>query len=78
MHACMLRRRSAEYLYLQISSFKALKDNMTVFGSAGPTHDEQPVFCWGQTKFEDPHYMHPDCFGFPWEAVSGAENFNAH
>jgi len=31
--------------------------------NAGPTHDQQPVFCWSPNSRE-PHFGHPTCFNF--------------
>jgi hypothetical protein len=34
----------------------------------GPTHDQQPVFCWSNMKDEADysHVLAPDCFDFDW------------
>ena len=39
-----------------------------LFARIGPTHDEQPVFCWSKLRDES-SYVHngqPDCFDFNW------------
>lgn len=39
-----------------------------LFARLGPTHDQQPVFCWSKVKDEST-YVHngqPDCFDFTW------------
>ena len=45
-------------------------NTLTVWAQAGPTKDEQPVFCWNTTHFPNPHHMHPDCFNHSWAALA--------
>jgi len=40
-----------------------VKDGNKAYAQMGPTHDQQPVFCW--KKFTRvPHHGHPECFDF--------------
>lgn len=39
--------------------YKSLKAQ----ANAGPTHDQQPVFCWKKLDLT-PHHGHPECFNF--------------
>lgn len=45
-----------------------------VFAEAGPTHDDQPVFCWSKNRVPvsqpPPHHLHPDCFNFTFETIT--------
>jgi len=61
----------------KMSSFQTLfggassiNNTLTVWAQAGPTHDEQAVFCWNTTNFPDPHHMHPNCFDHGWEQLA--------
>lgn len=50
-------------IYAKVNNGEAPK----IMARLGPTHDQQPVFCW--SKFPDEqsyvHHGHPDCFDFP-------------
>ena len=35
----------------------------------GPTHDQQPPFCWSNLKETYVHQGQPDCFEFDWIAL---------
>jgi len=39
------------------------------FARQGPSHQDQPVFCWSQLKDESDysHNGQPDCFPFEWQ-----------
>lgn len=57
----------------KLSSYRtyySMNQSMTVYANAGPTHDEQPVFCWSSSAFTDPHNLHPDCFKYNWTSIS--------
>jgi len=45
-------------------------NKMTVWAEAGPTHDDQPQFCWNGTTFDTPHVLHPACFAFGWDEIT--------
>jgi len=55
--------------YLSMYPAKGSKNVLTVFAEAGPTHDDQPQFCWDKT-FDTPHVMHPACFAFGWDKIT--------
>lgn len=38
----------------------------TVHMRMGPTHDDQPVFCWSNLNDSYVHFGQPDCFDFDW------------
>ena len=45
------------------SSYTAGYKTLKTHANAGPTHDQQPVFCW--PKFSrHAHHGHPECFNF--------------
>lgn len=51
---------------LNAKRFPGVSPNL--FARIGPSHDQQPVFCWSQLKDES-SYVHngqPDCFDFEW------------
>lgn len=47
------------------------KNTLTVFAEMGPSHDDQPTFCWSSSPVHPvpPHHLHPDCFGFGFEKL---------
>jgi len=49
----------------KISTVTLLKDGLTVHTRAGPTADQQPVFCWSAFP-DDTHEGHPSCFNYQW------------
>lgn len=46
------------------SSWSAVvQGGLAVSAEIGPTHDQQPVFCWSHHPLSDtPHHGHPDCY----------------
>jgi len=47
-------------------------NTMSVWAEAGPTHDQQPEFCWNSTTFDTPHVFHPACFAWGWDKITPA------
>ena len=47
------------------------QNSLIVFAEAGPTHDDQPAFCWSTspTTPTPPHVLHPDCFNFEFQKI---------
>ena len=47
---------------------------MTTYARAGPTHDNEPAFCWDDKPqfLLTPHRGHPSCFSYEWGPVSPA------
>lgn len=46
------------------------------FARLGPTHQQQPVFCWSQLAEQDNEYSHllqPECFDFDWTAFPASK-----
>ena len=60
----------------KLSSYGSLmkeshKNSLTVWAEVGPSHDDQPVFCWSTSPVSPvpPHYLHPDCFNYGFEKL---------
>jgi len=49
------------------------------FARLGPTHDQQPVFCWSSfvNAADYSHNGHPDCFDFDWKSFPAPTAANA-
>ena len=51
------------------SSSVTMKNTLKVYAANGPTHDDQPAFCWSTspTNPVPSHHLHPDCFRYGFE-----------
>lgn len=66
----MSRAAAAVDAKVTSSSMLALRKVEAV---SGPTHDDQPVFCWSTAPTavqQEPHLGQPDCFNFDWVVVT--------
>jgi hypothetical protein len=61
----------SSYASLMDETNKKKKNTLTVFAEMGPSHDDQPMFCWSSSPVHPvpPHHLHPDCFGFGFETL---------
>jgi hypothetical protein len=53
----------------KVTSLKYLVPLQKALAVSGPTHDDQPIFAWSESrdKFPNiPHYGHPDGFNFDY------------
>ena len=51
----------------KFSTLSAAAAGLVSHGRAGPTHDDQPTFCWTEPfAHETSHVGHPRCFDFEW------------
>eukprot|EP00123_Amoebidium_parasiticum_P016856 comp23610_c0_seq1/m.40158 comp23610_c0_seq1/g.40158 ORF comp23610_c0_seq1/g.40158 comp23610_c0_seq1/m.40158 type:complete len:589 (-) comp23610_c0_seq1:788-2554(-) len=53
-----------------VSYSSAMQPLPQAWARAGPTYDEQPIFCWEGSKANDTaHNGHPPCFNFKWQVM---------
>jgi hypothetical protein len=54
---------------------QVVQGGLTASAQFGPTHDQQPVFCWSNhPATTTPHFGHPDCFAFGSVQISPSPN----
>lgn len=57
-----------------LDSKREVGDAPVLYARVGPSHDQQPVFCWSDMKDAD-EYVHvgqPDCFDYAWQVLPPA------
>ena len=59
----------------QVASYTSVMMETPVqWARAGPTYDEQPVFCWsGEMANNTVHEAHPECYAWEWQPMQAAD-----